>query len=166
MSWPASLARAVFDTGFEIAPASCRRFTLPDCLARWIDDLMPALGGVRSVSFHGCGARDLPMGPIMNLVAADGITLGDHVLIRRSLCPIDPCDPDKVRLLLHELVHVEQYRADPAFPASYVVDHLRFGYRSHPAEVAARDRAAHLLGAWLAETPCGGDVVGARRRRV
>jgi hypothetical protein len=156
------MARAVFSSVFEIAAVSCQKFTLPDCLTEWVDAHMPALGGVRSVSFHGCGPRDPPMGPIMNLVGADGLTLGDHVLIRQGLCPIDPCDAGGVELLLHELVHVEQHRADPTFPARYVVDHARFGYRNNPAEVAARDRAAQLLAAYLAAAPCGRDLAAER----
>jgi hypothetical protein len=165
MSWYEPVAQVFFDVVFDIAPISCHSFTVPDCLARWIDTNMPGLKGVRHVSFYCCDSGDLPIGPIMNLVGARGLTLGDHVHIRQDICPIDQCNPDKVRLLLHELVHVEQYRADSGFPVKYIADHLRHGYQNNPAEIAARARAQSLLSAYMAANPCHGPRNGCRDGR-
>jgi hypothetical protein len=46
-------------------------------------------------------------------------------------------------LLRHELEHVRQWQERPlAFPLLYVINHVRFGYRDNPYEVAARHAEA------------------------
>ena len=63
---------------------------------------------------------------------AAAVTLGDTILVH-------PGAPLTARLLRHELAHVRQWRAQPlTFPLRYVLNHLRYGYRDNPYEVAAR----------------------------
>ena len=45
-------------------------------------------------------------------------------------------------LLVHELTHVRQWRADPLFPVRYTLATLRHGYTNNPYEVEARQAAA------------------------
>ena len=47
-----------------------------------------------------------------------------------------------VELLLHELRHVDQFEAGPAFPILYLWESLRRGYVGNRFEVDARDFAA------------------------
>jgi len=140
---------------------SCRRIELMNCLANWIDRHMPDVGGVRAISIYCCDPGDLPLGPIFKVV--DGITLGEHIGLStaRGLCPIDPCDLTQVRALLHELVHVEQYRSTPGFFARYVAQFVigaltgNRAYHDHPDEVAARNRGDQLLQVYRTDNPCG-----------
>ena len=48
-------------------------------------------------------------------------------------------------LLVHELTHVRQWRADPLFPVRYTLATLRHGYMNNPYEVEARQAAAAQL---------------------
>ena len=48
-------------------------------------------------------------------------------------------------LLLHELRHVHQFQANPAFPLLYVWESLRHGYQRNRFEADARAYAAHRL---------------------
>lgn len=60
------------------------------------------------------------------------VTLGDTILVH-------PGVRLTTRLLRHELAHVQQWREQPlSFPLRYVLNHLRYGYRDNPYEVAAR----------------------------
>lgn len=63
---------------------------------------------------------------------AAAVTLGDTIIVH----------PDvqlSARLLQHELMHVEQWRRQPwSFAWRYAWNHLRYGYRDNPYEVAAR----------------------------
>jgi hypothetical protein len=53
-----------------------------------------------------------------------------------------PLDPE---LLLHELRHVHQFQANPAFPLLYVWETLLHGYRRNRFETDARAYAAQRL---------------------
>lgn len=66
---------------------------------------------------------------------AGGVTLGRTILVPPGSTPSAP-------LLAHELVHVEQWRADPLFPLRYCLRTLRHGYRGNPYEVEAYARQA------------------------
>jgi hypothetical protein len=46
------------------------------------------------------------------------------------------------QLLVHELTHVRQWRADPFFTLRYTLAALRHGYMNNPYEVEARQVAA------------------------
>jgi hypothetical protein len=66
---------------------------------------------------------------------AAGVTLGRTILVPPGSRPTDD-------LIVHELVHVEQWSADPLFPLRYCAGYLRHGYRGNPyeAEAYARQR--------------------------
>ena len=52
--------------------------------------------------------------------------------------------------LLHELVHVAQYRRNPVlFPLRYLIHHFRYGYDRNPAEVEARETASRLAASFF-----------------
>jgi hypothetical protein len=128
---------------------------LPDCLADWIDRKMPELGGVRFVKIsysHRLPFEWLPG----DRSGIDGLTLWRGIYLRENFYPVDPCDPEKVELLLHELVHVLQFRKDPLrFPLLYLINHLRYGYWNNPAEVEARAISEKLIQEYLREDVCG-----------
>jgi hypothetical protein len=69
---------------------------------------------------------------------AGGVTLGDTILVPPGAEPRDD-------LLVHELVHVEQWRADPLFALRYCAGSLRHGYRDNPYEVEAYARQRAYL---------------------
>lgn len=64
---------------------------------------------------------------------AGGVTLGRIILVPPGSRPTDD-------LIVHELVHVEQWGADPLFPLRYGAATLRHGYRNNPYEVEAYAR--------------------------
>ena len=64
-----------------------------------------------------------------------GITLGRTVWLGKGIQPSE-------ELLLHEVRHVHQFQAVPAFPLRYVFESLRRGYHHNRFEVDAR-RFAH-----------------------
>ncbi len=64
-----------------------------------------------------------------------GITLGRTVWLGKGIRP-------SAELLLHEVRHVHQFQAVPAFPLRYVWESLRRGYHHNRFEVDAR-RFAH-----------------------
>jgi hypothetical protein len=67
--------------------------------------------------------------------AAAAITFGRTILVNPRV-PIDE------GLLVHELVHVEQWRGDPLFAVKYVAEWARHGYMGnrYEAEAYARER--------------------------
>ena len=81
--------------------------------------LVPALGGVTGRM----------QGP------ASAVTLGDTILVHPDAA-ID------AGLLVHELVHVEQWRADRLFAVKYVAEWVRRGYMGnrYEAEAWVRER--------------------------
>lgn len=60
-----------------------------------------------------------------------GITLGRTIWLGRNVAP-------SAELLLHELCHVRQFEAVPAFPFRYAWESLRRGYHDNRFEVDAR----------------------------
>jgi hypothetical protein len=79
--------------------------------------LIPAIGGV----FMGGRAP------------AGAVTLGRTILFNAA----QPITPD---LIVHELVHVQQWKNDPLFALKYCGQWLRHGYRQNPYEVEAYAR--------------------------
>ena len=78
---------------------------------RWV----PALGGMFTRTSH-----------------AAAVTIGDTIVVHPDVQLSE-------RLLRHELAHVRQWREQPwSFPWRYAWNHLRYGYRDNPYEVAAR----------------------------
>jgi hypothetical protein len=85
--------------------------------SRWL----PRLGGLLTRTTH-----------------AAAVTLGDTIVVHPEV-------PLSARLLRHELEHVRQWREQPwSFAARYALNHLRYGYRDNPFEVAARQAEADL----------------------
>jgi hypothetical protein len=118
-------------------------------LSAWIDRHMPDLGGVRTVNILSCERLPLDWLP-GDYHHYNGLTLWGSIYLRPPCCPIDPRDPEKVERLLHELVHVRQFRQHPVtFPMRYLCDLVRYGYWDSPAEVEAREVARRLLSHWL-----------------
>jgi hypothetical protein len=71
---------------------------------------------------------------------AAAVTIGRNIVMhpRARLSPA---------LLRHELEHVRQWRARPlSFPLLYAWNHIRYGYRDNPYEVAARRAEAGMPG--------------------
>jgi hypothetical protein len=65
--------------------------------------------------------------------AASAVTFGGTILVNPGV-RIDE------GLLVHELVHVEQWRADRLFAVRYVAEWVRHGYRHNRYEVEAYER--------------------------
>jgi hypothetical protein len=65
---------------------------------------------------------------------AGGMAIGRTILV-------PPDSKLQPRLLLHELVHVRQWRTVPLFPLRYLWESLRRGYRNNRFEREARDLA-------------------------
>ena len=84
--------------------------------------LIPAIGGV----FMGGKRR-----------RAGAVTMRRTILFDADR----PIAPD---LIVHELVHVQQWNADPLFPLKYCGQWLRHGYRQNPYEVEAYARQAEF----------------------
>lgn len=123
----------------------------PEGLADWIDRALPELGGVRRVRLL-TGDR-LPFDWLPGgTYGYEGVTLWRRVYLRARRRPLDFDDWGDVLLLLHELVHVLQFRRRPLlFPLLYLAGLVRHGYRRHPAEREARERSAALAAAYWAE---------------
>src|SRR5262249_51691447 len=120
----------------------------------WIDKKMPAVGGIQKVKVYCCDRLPFEWLP-GDRSHYTGITFWNSVYLRNSRCPHNPCDRADVELLLHELVHVEQYRESPVlFVLKYLLNLLLYGYHDNPAEVEARERADNLMVAYSLEDPC------------
>ena len=124
------------------------------CLIEWIGRNMPEIGGMRGVRVRCCDRLPFEWLPwFMPTIA--GITLWNTVYLKKRYCPIDPSVTDLVDLLLHELVHVGQFRRGPiVFPIRYLLDLARVGYWNIPAEREARERAKELSEQFAKDAPC------------
>ena len=115
MSLPRRIADALL--GAEVPPGELPGAPLPPGVTvrrnRWI----PALGGITGRM----------KGP------ASAVTLGGTILVHPH-AEIDEA------LLVHELVHVEQWRADGLFAVKYVAEWARRGYMGNRYEVEAYER--------------------------
>lgn len=114
MSLAGRLADAVL--GPRVSPRELPETPLPPGVTvrrnRWI----PAIGGVT-------GGMD---------GSAAAVTLGGTILVAPRV-RIDE------GLLVHELVHVRQWRSDRLFAVRYVAEWVRHGYRQNRYEVEAHD---------------------------
>ncbi len=91
----------------------------------------------------------------LSIVRRNAITLGDHVWFREAERPRDR------RLLVHELVHVAQYRrmGRVRFVARYLLDLVKAGFRygkELPLEAPAYARAEQAREILEAEQPADG----------
>jgi hypothetical protein len=125
----------------------------PEELADWVDRALPELGGVRRVRLLA-GDR-LPFDWLPGERRRyQGMTLWRRIYLRSRRQPFDPADRRDLLLVLHELVHVLQFRRRPLlFPLLYLAGLALHGYRRHPAEREADERAAELAAAYWAERP-------------
>jgi hypothetical protein len=80
--------------------------------------LIPAIGGMLMGGSRG---------------PAGAVTLGRTILWNAD----EPLSDD---LIVHELVHVEQWRDDPLFALKYCAEWFRHGYRENPFEKVAYTR--------------------------
>ena len=103
--------------GPEIPPENLPGAPLPPGVTVRRNGLIPGIGGVTGRM----------RGP------ASAVTLGGTILVHPEV-EIDEA------LLVHELVHVEQWRADPLFAVKYVAEWMRRGYRNNRYEVEAYER--------------------------
>lgn len=115
---------------------------------------MPELGGTKDVRVRCCDR--LPFSWLPGFMPnVRGITLWNTIYLGREYRDLDTGSADDVELLLHELVHVGQFRRAPfGFPLRYLLDLARVGYIAIPAEQEARARAAELLAQYLEDRPC------------
>lgn len=122
MGGSVAILTALIGLDLKLPPTILERF--PELAAvRWrLGGLPPRLGGL----FLGRSS-----------VAA--ITLWRTVFVG----PHARLDPE---LLLHELRHVHQFQANPAFPLLYIWESLIHGYQGNRFETDARAYAAHRLG--------------------
>jgi len=129
-------------------------FPWPDRLADWIDGALPEiaeLGGVRGIRLIACARLPFDWLP-GDRGAYEGITLWRRIYLRDRLCPLDAGDRGDVELLLHELIHVLQFRRSPLlFPLRYLLGLAVHGYDRHPAEREAKARGAELAAAYWRE---------------
>jgi hypothetical protein len=77
-------------------------------------------------------------GLFLGRASVGAITLWRTVFVGRDV-PLD------AELLLHELRHVHQFQANPAFPLLYVWESLLHGYQRNRFEADARAYAAQRL---------------------
>lgn len=124
------------------------------CLAAWIEENMPEVGGLSGVRIRCCDRIPFEWLPGF-MPGVQGITLWNTIYLKKHCCPIDPAGLESVKLLFHELVHVGQFRRGAfSFPVRYLLDLARLGYWKIPAEREARDRAEELVRLYRKEPPC------------
>ena len=119
-----------------------RKVVLPEHIASWIVQQLP-LGDLSRIQFR-LGPR-IPFWWVVPGRRFSGLTLWNRIYVVESSWFLEPLRRSTLELILHELVHVVQYRRNPiTFPFRYILNHLRFGYVRNPAEVEARVTAARL----------------------
>jgi hypothetical protein len=130
---------------------SAARLSLPGELLAFADREIEGLGGAAKVAFL-FGPR-LPFDWLPgDRLRYSAMTLWRTVHVRDRGVPFSPLQPLWLELLLHELVHVAQYRrlGTVGFPLVYLGGLAASGYDAHPLEAEARTRAAELAAKFLA----------------
>src|SRR5262245_63430343 len=131
----------------DLAPMMSTRVYLPRNLADWISTRLP-LGDLNRIQFRI--RRRIPFAWLVG-GQFSGLTLWNRVYVIESCWISEPLTRSAVELVLHELVHVAQYRRNPIlFPLRYLISHLKYGYDRNPAEVEARETAARLADSFSA----------------
>jgi hypothetical protein len=118
-------------TGAILAALIGRQIELPPSIV----ERFPELGAAR---WRRGGVPVLVGGLFLGRASVAAITLWGTVFLARRV-PLDP------ELLLHELRHVHQFQANPAFPLLYLWESLVRGYGRNRFEADARAYAAHRL---------------------
>ncbi len=101
-------------------------------------DLLSAFPELGSVSWRRGGLPLRVGGWLLGQATVAGITLGTTVFLASGGSP-------SVRLLLHELGHVRQYRRDKTFPIRYLWESVIRGYSRNRFEVEADQFAEEVL---------------------
>jgi hypothetical protein len=115
---------------------------LPENLARRISERLP-LADIDRIQFRVC--RRIPFSWLVGNRTLAGITFWNRIYVMEGNWRVEPANRSSVELIVHELVHVLQYRRSPLlFPLRYVIDHFRYGYDNNPAEVEARSVASRV----------------------
>ena len=118
------------------------RVFLPDDIARWISERFP-LDDLEKIQFRLC--RRIPFSWFAGGRTLAGLTLWNRIYLLEGNWRLEPVSRASLEIVLHELVHVLQYRRQPLwFPFRYVIDYFRYGYEDNPAEVEARDTASKV----------------------
>ena len=124
-----------------------RRVLLPENLSNWIAQHL-SIGDLSRIRFRL--GRRIPFWWVVPGGSFSGLTLWNRIYVVESCWFLEPIRRNTLELIVHELVHVLQYRRNPVtFPFRYVFDHLQYGYERNPAEVEARAVAARLVDAYF-----------------
>src|SRR5688572_30700103 len=116
--------------------------SLPQNVAVWIRSHLP-LPDPGAVRFHLC--KRIPFWWLQPHRRFIGLPLWHRVYLVETAWRGERMDRAGIELVLHELVHVIQFRRNPiTFPLRYLINHVRYGYDRNPAEVEARETAARL----------------------
>ena len=118
------------------------RVFLPEKIARWISVQLP-LADLDRIQFRLC--RRIPFSWLVGNRTLAGITFWSRIYVTEGSWCMEPTSRSSLELVVHELVHVLQYRRSPLlFPIRYAIDHLRYGYDNNPAEIEARNIASRV----------------------
>lgn len=101
-------------------------------------DLILAFPELASVSWRRDGLPLRVGGWLLGKKSVAGITLGTTVYIASH-------EAASVRLMLHELGHVRQFRRDKTFPIRYLWESVRRGYSRNRFELEADQFAEEVL---------------------
>jgi len=122
--------------------AASNRVFLPAALEEYIATAL-SFPDLVHVQFRLC--RRIPFSWLVGGKRLAGLTLWNRIYVLSEWWPQEPLTQLNVELVIHELVHVLQYRRNPIkFPLRYVIDYFRYGYENNPAEAEARQVAARL----------------------
>ena len=129
-------------------------FKLPPCFADWIEVQLPEVE-VKKVKFLGVDNLPFQWVPGFHKHII-GITIVNRIYIRNHFLPLDLHDSRTARLIIHELVHIQQVNRMGAinFLSTYLW-HLRNGYYNHPFEIEARAEEARIYKLYHHSNPCG-----------
>jgi hypothetical protein len=126
-----------------------RKVLLPEDIADWISQHLQ-VEDLNKIQFR-LGPR-IPFWWLVPGGRFSGLTLWNRIYVVESCWFLEPIKRGTLELILHELVHVVQYRRNPVtFPLRYVFDHLRYGYQQNPAEIEARAISARLVDSFFQE---------------
>src|SRR5262245_55037096 len=118
------------------------RVFLPESVSHWITQQLP-LADLDRIQFRLC--RRFPFSWLVGNRRFEGITFWNRIYLVEGNWRLEPPSRASLELIVHELVHVLQYRRNPFwFPLRYAIDFLRYGYEDNPAEVKARAAAARV----------------------
>jgi len=125
-----------------------KTFTLPRFFAAWIEKNMK---GVKLKEVQLFGVDKLPVNFIPGFsYAFAGMALLDKIYIRNKFLPLNLNDPRTMRLIIHELVHVQQVKRMGIFGFIFnYLWNLRKGYYNHPLEIEAYSEEKRLYNKFL-----------------